>query len=100
LEAAIEKARYELRIYLEREEKFETIQAIVNSAANGIFAINGNGVVSVANPLAQKYLKNAGLSEYSASIRNLLPGTKLFETLRQVRQSMKISLPWAIPRLS
>ncbi|MEL7554770.1 MAG: sigma 54-interacting transcriptional regulator [bacterium] len=82
LEAAIEKARYELRIYLEREEKFETIQAIVNSAANGIFAINGNGVVSVANPLAQKYLKNAGLSEYSASIRNLLPGTKLFETIK------------------
>ncbi len=82
LDAALEKALYELRICLEREEKLETIQAIVNCATNGIFAVDSNGVVSVANPLAQKHLKMPGHGGYPVLIKDVLPGSKILETIR------------------
>ena len=81
IEAAVEKALYELRIYLDREEKFETIQAIVNCSTNGIFAVDGNGVVTVANPFAQRYLR--GVSDgYPTNIKEILPGSRLLETIK------------------
>jgi transcriptional regulator with PAS, ATPase and Fis domain len=83
IQAAIEKAQYELRLYLDREEKFKTIQAIVNCAANGIFAVDGSGAVTVANPMAMKHLSAARPeAAYPASIKDILPGSKLLETIK------------------
>ena len=83
IQAAIEKAQYELRIYLDREEKFKTIQAIVNCAANGIFAVDGTGAVTVANPMARKHLLAASPgTAYPASIKDIMPGSKLLATIK------------------
>ena len=81
IEAAIAKAIYELRIYLDREEKFEMIQAIINCASNGIFAVDSHGDVSVANPLARKYLRISDPDSSGTSIRELLPQSKLLSTI-------------------
>ncbi|TXT47502.1 MAG: sigma-54 factor interaction region [Spirochaetes bacterium] len=83
IQAAIEKAQYELRIYLDREEKFKTIQAIVNCAANGIFAVDGTGAVTEANPMARKHLLAASPgTAYPASIKDIMPGSKLLATIK------------------
>lgn len=81
LEAAVAKAVYELRIYLDREEKYEMIQAILNCASNGIFAVDSQGAISVANPLARKYLQIHGADGSGKSIKELLPQSKLLSTI-------------------
>lgn len=77
IEAAIAKAVYELRIYLDREEKFEMIQAIINCASNGIFAVDSQGSISVANPLARKYLQIPESDNSEKFIRELIPQSRL-----------------------
>jgi len=81
IEAAIAKAVYELRIYLDREEKFEMIQAIINCASNGIFAVDSQGAISVANPLARKYLQISESDDSGKSIRELIPQSRLLGTI-------------------
>lgn len=82
IETAIEKACYELRIYLEREEKFEMTQAIINCATNGIFAVDGNGAVTLANPLARKHIQGDRPPGYPLLVRDIMPGSKLLDTIR------------------
>lgn len=82
IEAALTRALYELRIHMEREEKYEMVQAIVNCASNGIFAVDSHGFISVANPLARKYLKLTG-PDASTSITELLPQSKLLGAIAE-----------------
>lgn len=81
IEAAIIKAQYELRIHMDSEEKFRMIESIINHAANGIFAVDGSGRISVANPQACKYLKVADGQAAARSIKELLPQSGLLDAI-------------------
>jgi transcriptional regulator with PAS, ATPase and Fis domain len=53
---AAEEAFYHLQIYEEKERRYETITAILNSVAEGVLALNEQGLIVHSNPLARRIM--------------------------------------------
>ena len=81
VEEAIHEALYELRITVEREERFGLINSILNSASNGIFAVNAKGNITVHNPIAQAIMQKGDPAWLEKPIQELMPKSMLLHTL-------------------
>ncbi|HCX62595.1 sigma 54-interacting transcriptional regulator [Sedimentibacter sp.] len=81
IDEAITNALYELRIHIEQEEKYELIKSIISNMTNGIFAINKNGELITANPIAMKYLGISSINKSSHELDNIISGSKIMKTI-------------------
>ena len=82
IKEAIEEAIHGLKIQLEREEKFQTINSILNCASEGIIGIDKNGNISNINNVAKQILEISEEQIQDKNISDILPFSKLMETVR------------------
>lgn len=75
---AIDEALHNLRVEEERQERYETINTILNSASEGIVGIRGDGDIIHINPIARKQLGYRS----QKNISELLPPGQYMETAR------------------
>lgn len=77
---AIKEAKHSLKIQLEREEKFETINSILNCASEGIIGTDQNGNITNINNIAKEILGIGDAKIAGRKITDILPFSKLMET--------------------
>lgn len=75
---AIDEALHNLRVEEERQERYETINTILNSASEGIVGIRGDGSIIHINPIAKKQLGHKS----EKKITELLPAGRYLDTAR------------------
>ena len=73
---SIDEALHDLKIEHERKEKFETINAILNSTSEGIIAIDKMGYILHINKIAKKIFAY----EHQDHINEVIPHSKILDT--------------------
>ncbi len=85
VEDALQEALYELRLSYEREERFILIRSILNSASNGMFAVDSTGTITISNPIAKLILGKVDASWQTRTIHQLMPKSMSAHTLESGR---------------
>ncbi len=85
VEDALQEALYELRLSCEREERFMLIRSILNSATNGMFAVDAFGTITVCNPIAKVILSKVDTLWQTKTIHQLMPKSVTAHTLESGR---------------
>lgn len=86
-ESAIREALYELHINMEREERYGLIKIILNSASNGVFAVDTNRKITVYNPIAEDILNRGDPDWKNKYIHEIMPESALLRTLDTGRKT-------------
>jgi PAS domain S-box-containing protein len=61
------------------QEKLKKFFAVINSAKNGILAIDNQGKILIANPVVEQMVGKSRAELLGADVRKVIPGTRLLE---------------------
>ncbi len=77
---ALDEALYNLRLEMDQEEKYETIQSILSCASEGIIGVDLTGRITNINNTARKLLRVAD-EDSESNIKNLIPNVEIIDSV-------------------